>query len=102
MLFHVTMTHTVDDCPGYNREKMPELMAAMGQADTIAKGLDVKVHFSVNAAPEHVSYALLEADNYSSILGYLNTIPMKQDFKITPVQHDKDMLAFGKAMMEQR
>ncbi len=26
MLFHVTATHTVDDCPGYHHEKMPAIL----------------------------------------------------------------------------
>ena len=28
MLFHITMTHSEDNCPAYNREKMPEVLNA--------------------------------------------------------------------------
>jgi len=27
MLFHVTMTHTADDCPAYHSELVPEFIA---------------------------------------------------------------------------
>ena len=102
MLFHVTMTHTTEDCPGYNREKMPEFVAAWEKLDTIAKELNVKVHFSVNEAPGHVSYALLEAESHSSIFGYLSAIPIRQNFNISPVMHERDLIAFAKTMMKQR
>ena len=65
----------------------------------IAKELSVKVHFAVEAAPEHLSYALLEADSQVAILGYLSQIPLRQDFKITPVMHTSDVVAFAKQMM---
>ena len=99
MLFHVTMTHTVDDCPGYNPEKMPEVLASFEKVDAVAKELTIKVHFYVEAAPEHVAYALLETDNQSSILGFLTASPMRQDFKITPVMQVQDIVAFSREMM---
>ena len=59
MLFHLTMTHTVDECPGYNPDKMPELLAALENMDALGKEMNVKAHFVVNGAPEHVAYASL-------------------------------------------
>lgn len=102
MLFHVTMTHTAEDCPGYNQEKMPELVAAWEKLDEMAKELKVKIHFAVNAAPEHVAYALLEAESLSSILAYVHANPSRQDFKVTPVWHEKDLIAWAKTMMERK
>ena len=55
MLFHITATHTADNCPGYNRELMPALIEAIEKSDAVASELGIKVHFMVNAAPEHVS-----------------------------------------------
>lgn len=101
MLFHVTMTHTPEDCPGYNPEKMPELIAALEKLDEITKESNVKVHFAVNAAPAHVDYALLEAESLSSVLDYVHAIPFRQDFKVTPVQHEQDLMTWAKAKMEQ-
>ncbi len=100
MLFHVTMSHTVEDCPGYKPEKFPELITSMEQHDAIAKDLNVKVHFFVNTAPGHVSYALLEADSYSSILSYtMAANPIREDYKIVPVMHQRDLMAFARDMM---
>ena len=99
MLFHVTMTHTPDNCPACNPEKIPEVIAAMDQLDAIAKDLNVKVHFFVNTAPGHVSYALLEADSHSSILSWIMAIPIREDYNIVPVMHQRDLMAFAKDMM---
>ena len=40
MLFHITATHTTENCPGYHRERMPEVIAAMENLETLAKELD--------------------------------------------------------------
>ncbi len=101
MLFHLTMTHTPNDCPGYNREKMPELAAALENIEAVCKELGVKCHFLVEGAPEHVSYALIEADNYGAVLGFVHQIPIRQDFKVTVVQHAQDLLPHIRTMMAQ-
>jgi hypothetical protein len=101
MLFHVTMTHTADDCPGYNLDKMPELIAASDNIDKIAEELNVKVHFYLEGAPEHVSFALLEADSLISVTGFVTQIPFKQDYKVTAVTHLKDLMEFAKKMSAQ-
>ncbi len=99
MLFHVTMSHTVEDCPGYKPEKMPEVIAAFDQLDAIAKDQNIKVHFFVSTAPGHVSYALLEADSQSSIISYTMANPIREDYKIVPVSHQRDLMAFAKDRM---
>ena len=67
MLFHITATHTADNCPGYNRELMPAPVEAIENSDALASELGIKVHFMVNAAPEHVIYALVETEDSSRI-----------------------------------
>ncbi len=100
MLFHVTMTHTPDNCPSYwPPEKWPEMVAAFDQMDAIAKDLNIKVHFFVNTAPGHVSYALLEAESQSSIISYTMANPVREDYKIVPVTHQRDLMAFARDMM---
>ncbi|MFQ5934482.1 MAG: DUF3303 family protein [Dehalococcoidia bacterium] len=101
MLFHVTATHTTENCPGYHREKMPAIVTALENLEATAKELAVKVHFLVNGAPEHVSFTLLEADSPASVAQFLATIPFEQDFKVTPVQHEEELLAMIKQMMAQ-
>lgn len=99
MLFHVTMTHTADNCPAYHTEKMPEVIASMEKLDALAKQLNVKVHSLLWGAPEHVAYAVLEADSVGAIGAYLNAVAIRQDFNITPVQNLSDVIAFAKATM---
>lgn len=103
MLFHVTMTHTVEDCPGYNREKFPELVTAWERKDELAKQFNVKVHFMLNGLPEHVEFALLEADSPLAVANFLGQLlPFRNDYKVTAVQHTQDVVAAIKAMMAQK
>jgi hypothetical protein len=99
MLFHVTMTHTPDNCPGYHPEKMPGLIAALDNLEELGKKLNVKTHSLLWGAPDHVAFAVLEADSLLSIGSFLNSIPIPQDFKITPVEHVSDVVEFGKAVI---
>ena len=99
MLFHVTMTHTADNCPAYHTEKMPELLASLEKLEEVGKGLNVKAHALLWGAPDHVAFAVLEADSLVVIGRYLNSIAIMQEFKITPVQNVSDVIEFGKAAM---
>ena len=99
MLFHLTATHSTDDCPAYNRERMPAMIEATEGSKARAKELGIKIHFVVNAAPKHVIYALLEAENVAGIALWVNSFPMKQDCDINPVQAEADLAAMGREMM---
>jgi muconolactone delta-isomerase len=101
MLFHVTMTHTADDCPGYNPDKMKDMVAASEKMEGLAKQWNVKVLFYVNGFPEHVAFALLEADSPLAVTQFVHGIPFKQDFKVTPVMHVQEVMAMMKAAMAQ-
>ena len=98
MLFHLTMTHTAEDCPGYNMEKMPEIISSAENMEKTAEELNVRMLFYVEGAPEHVSFALIEAENLSQVIGFVSAIPFRQDFKVTAVTHLKDLIAFIKTM----
>ena len=102
MLFHVTLTHTPADCPGYSPEKMPPIIDFIENAEARAKELNVKVHFMVSGAPEHVSFALLEADSPGPVAMFVMGIPMRQDSKVTAVMHEKDMAATARELMARR
>ena len=99
MLVHVTMTHTADNCPAFHTDKMPAVVTALGGLEQLGKELNVKAHVLLWGAPAHVSFAVLEADSMLAIGQYLNSIPIVQDFEITPVVHVSDMIEFGKATM---
>jgi hypothetical protein len=99
MLFHVTMTHSADDCPAYHTEKMPDLLASLERLEGVGKELNVKAHALLWGAPEHVAFAVLEAESVGAIARYLNSIALTQDFTITPVQSVAALVEFGNAAM---
>jgi LPS sulfotransferase NodH len=98
MLFHVTMTHTADNCPAYHTEKIPALLASLDGLEAAGKEFHVKAHSLLWGAPEHVAYAVLEADSLGALGRYLNSIAITQEFEITPVQNVSDVVEFGKAV----
>ena len=110
MLFHVTATHTEENCPGHNLDKMPDLVAASERSEEVAKQFGVKVHSLLNAAPEHVMYAVLETDNIGSIAPFMTQampirssfkVTPRSSFKVTPVQTMEDTLTMARKMMAQ-
>jgi hypothetical protein len=99
MLVHVTMTHSPDNCPAYHAEIMPAMIDSMEKLEELSKELHVKAHALLWGAPDHVAYAVLEADSLGAIARYLNSIAIVQEFKITPVQNLSDIIQFGKEAM---
>jgi hypothetical protein len=93
------MTHTADNCPAYHTERMPDLLASLEKLEDVGKELNVKAHVLLWGAPEHVAFAVLEANSLGAIGRYLNSIALTQEFKITPVQNVSDLIEFGKAAM---
>lgn len=100
MLFHVTMTHTPDNCPAYHPEQMHEVITSLEQLDERGRELRVTTHALLWAAPAHVAFAVLEANDLGTVARYLNSIAITQDFTITPVQHVSEAIKFGKAAMQ--
>jgi Domain of unknown function (DUF3303) len=99
MLFHVTMTHTADNCPAYHSEKMPEVLASLERLEEVGRETNVKAHSLLWGAPAHVTFAVLEADSLVALGRYLNSIAITQEFEITAVQNVSEVIKFGKATM---
>ena len=100
MLFRVSATHTEENCPGYHTEMMPTLLAAAEKQEETAKELGIKVQHFLNGAPEHVFYALIEADNVASVgRFFISGLPIVSSFKVTAVQPLEETIAMGRAMM---
>lgn len=97
MLFHVTMTHTVDDCVLYHRETLPDVLQAFENFEALGKELNVKLHYFTMCGPAHVAYVLLEADNLSAISRCVFSIPMPAQIDIVPVEHLHDTIAMARA-----
>ncbi len=102
MLFHVTMTHTEDNCPGYHVEQMPQAVDAMDKLPSVAEQLGVKIRSLLWGAPEHVAYAVVEADSLSAVAQFVNSVPIPQSFKVTPVEEIEEVVKMAKAMMARR
>ena len=98
MLFHITMTHTADNCPAYHTERMPGMVASLEKLEEVGKEQNVKAHVLLWGAPDHIAFAVLEADSLLAIGRYLNSIALTQEFKITPVQHVSDLIEFSKTV----
>ena len=97
MLFHVTMTHTEDNCPIYHRETMPAILESFENLEALGKKLNVKLNYFTWCGPDHVAFVLLEADALSAVSRYLFSIPMRQKIGIVPVEHLDDTIAMAKA-----
>jgi Domain of unknown function (DUF3303) len=99
MLFHVVMTHSADNCPAFHTERIPGVLDSMERLEKVGEEVGVKAHALLWGAPDHVAFAVLEADDLGALGRYLNSIAIVQDFEITPVQNLADVVEFGKAAM---
>ena len=97
MLFHVTMTHTEENCAVYHREMMPAVLEAFENLEVLGKELNVKLHYFTMCGPDHVAYVLLEADTLSAVSRFLFSIPMPAKNTIVPVEHLHDTIAMARA-----
>ncbi|MEE9248421.1 MAG: hypothetical protein V3U79_06975 [Dehalococcoidia bacterium] len=69
---------------GTTQDRLSKFVSASEKVDEMAKQFNIKVHFIVNRLPEDVVFALLEADSPLTLAPFLASIPLKQDFKVTP------------------
>ena len=100
MLFHVTMTHSADNCAAYHRENLPAVLEAQENLEALGKELNIKLHYFTWCAPAHVAYVLLEADSMSAISRYVLSIPMPAQIDIDPVEHMHDTIAMVRGLEE--
>lgn len=85
-LYHVTATHTADNCPLYNPDIRGAVTEGMQKLEAAAQEHNVRLHFSVSGAPDHVLFHLLEADSLEAVRTWLAALPIKQEFRVTPVE----------------
>ena len=101
MLFHITMTHTEDNCAVYHREMAPAVFESFANLEALGKELNVKLHYFTWCGPAHVAFVLLEAETLSAVSRYVFSIPMPQKIDIVPVEHLHDTIAMAKAATAQ-
>ena len=97
MLFHITMTHTEDNCPIYQREMMPNVLASFENFEAVCGELNVKLLYFTMCGPDHVAFVLLEADSLSAVSRCVFSIAMRQQISIVPVEHLSDTIAMARA-----
>jgi hypothetical protein len=102
MLFHVTITHTAENCPGFNPELQAKSLEVGEKIPEMAKESNIKLHFMVSGLPEHVEYALLEAASPSDLAMFLAQYPDKVYVKVTAVEHMADLMEKMKAMIQKQ
>jgi hypothetical protein len=100
MLFHVTMTHTEDNCPVYEVEKMPAVLESFENLEALGEELGIQLHYFTWCGPAHRAFVLVEADSLSAVSRYLFSIPMKHDMAVVPVEHLDDTVAMARAAAE--
>lgn len=96
MLFHVTATHTPENCAVYDDEVMARLLDYHEGLAELAERFSVRVHSYTFDGPGHRFFWLLEAENIGAISSLLLQNPMHQTFTTTPVMDDQDLMAMGK------
>lgn len=102
MLFHVTATHSEDNCPGYNVEIIPEVLKGLESREQLAKQHNVKLLGLWSAAPDHVFFALVETDSLRDLdLFFEQAAPFKQAFRVTPVITADELVRLAKEIMAQ-
>jgi hypothetical protein len=97
MLFHITMVHSADNCPVYEKQMMPELLASFENLENVGQELGVTLHNFTVCGPNHVFYALVEADTLTAVSRFVFSLAIKQDINIVPVEHLKDTIAMARA-----
>ena len=86
MLFHVTMTHSEDNCPQHDPELRVQAMEARDQREQIAGRHGVTLHSWLTAAPEHIFFVVLEADSPADVNEFLReTAPFRHSAQVRPV-----------------
>jgi muconolactone delta-isomerase len=99
MLFHVTMTHTPENCPDQlPPDKLKKLFTQTEKMLQVAKKKNINIHFMVGGVG-HTLYALIEADNFDAMNMFFSGMGFKQDYQVEPVGHVKDIIAAFKAEM---
>ena len=92
----------MDNCPIYHKDgkEMSKMIEAAEDLEGMAGDLKVKIHFLTSSPPEHIFFALLEAESLPAISRLVMSMPLRQQVKIVPVAHCLDGIAMAKDAME--
>jgi hypothetical protein len=93
VLFHVTIGHDAQDCPGRRPTELTGLVAPSDTRDVLASQLKIKLHFVLWGAacmlwaqPEHLAFAVVEAEDVEAVMQYVGAlVPQSWTYKVRPV-----------------
>jgi hypothetical protein len=101
MLVHITSTHSEENCPGYDKERLPAVREAWAKRDEIAKRHNVKLHWLLSTAPDHTFYTLVEAEKQTDIDLFLRELlPYPHKNTLTPVITAEELLGLARQLAE--
>jgi hypothetical protein len=102
MLFHVTIRHDAEDCPGFNPEVRPRAIESLQNLHALAEKFGIKVHGLYNALPDHVEYLVCESVSPAALAMYLTeAVPYaRADTETHAVVDADELLAAAQAMAQ--
>jgi muconolactone delta-isomerase len=93
MLFHITMTHSPENCPAnLPPDEQKKFFIESEKMLDEAKQRNIDIKFMV-AGVGHTMYALMEADDFIALNSFLGGMPFEQDIYAEPVGLAQDIIA---------
>ncbi len=97
MLFHVTLRHNPEDCPGRNPDKARASRVHFAEREARQRELGYQVRAFVGAWPGHLEYALVEAPDLATVHRWIGTFPNQDKATVIPVGRMVDVINQGHA-----
>jgi len=102
MLFHITMTHTPENCPtSWSPEEQQQFFAKAEKMNEAAKEMNIDIRFML-AGIGHTMYALIDASDFNAMNLFFSGIRLKQDYHIEPVGDIQEVMTSIKAEVAKR
>jgi hypothetical protein len=102
MLFHIASTHTEENCPGYDKGRLPAMRQAFAKRNEIAERHHVKLHWLLSTAPDHTFYTLVEAESQVDVDVFIRELlPLPHAHRVTPVISSEQLEELARRLSEQ-
>ncbi len=99
MLLHVTLTHDIDNCPGFDDDLRNRALQAYAGLDDVATEYGVVIRDHYNAAPDHVEFIVAEApSNMALAMFFTAVLPYKVEFESKVVTDRAAMASLMESM----
>jgi len=92
MLFHVTLRHNPEECPGRNPDKARATRVYFANREARQRELGYQVRVFVGAWPSHLEYALIEAPDLATVHRWIGTFPNQDKATVISVGQMADLI----------